>query len=228
MVPASPDRDELLDCVQVGPSGQNVRGVVIWMHGLGADGHDFEPIVPMLRLPDVRFSFPNAPARPVTINMGFVMPAWYDILTLEPSDTRERADDIATSARQITALIDHERQAGVPSERIVLAGFSQGGAMALHVGCRYPHPLAGIMVLSAYHLLPDTFASERSEANTRTPMLICHGERDPVVPIGRGERARDDMIAAGHRVEWHAYPMQHEVCPEEIAVVADWLSARLP
>jgi phospholipase/carboxylesterase len=217
-----------LDCIRVGPQGPDVRGVVIWMHGLGADGHDFEPIVPMLNLPDVRFSFPNAPARPVTINMGFVMPAWYDILTLEPSDTRERADDVLVSAAQIANLVDRERDAGVPSERIVLAGFSQGGAMALHVGCRYPHPLAGIMVLSAYHVLRDSHDAERAEANTHTPMLMCHGDRDPVVPIGRGEATRDDMVAAGHPVEWHAYRMQHEVCPEEIGVVARWLAARLP
>jgi phospholipase/carboxylesterase len=222
------NRDDRLDCVQVGPDGADVRGVVIWLHGLGADGHDFEPIVPILRLPDVRFLFPNAPARPVTINMGFSMPAWYDILTLEPTGTREREEDILVSAAQIATVIDEQREAGVASDRIVLAGFSQGGAMALHVGCRYPHPLAGIMVLSAYHVLRDTHAEQRAPANAATPMLMCHGERDPVVPIGRGEQARDDMIAVGHPVEWRAYRMQHEVCPEEIAVIAGWLAARLP
>lgn len=218
---------ELLDCVVVGPSPEDAEAVVIWLHGLGADGHDFEPIVPMLGLPRVRFVFPNAPHRPVTINMGFVMPAWYDILTLEPTSTREREQDVRASAEQINAIVDHEIERGTPASRIVIAGFSQGGAMALHVGTRYPRALAGIMVLSAYHVLREAHAEERSDANLATPMLCCHGTRDPVVPVGRGERAYEDM-KTGREIEWHTYPMQHEVCPEEIAEIARWLAKRLP
>lgn len=218
----------LLDRVVVGPPTEKARGVVVWLHGLGADGHDFEPIVPMLRLPDVRFVFPHAPRRPVTINMGFVMPAWYDILSLEPSDTRESEPDIRASADQVVALLEDERQRGASPERIVLAGFSQGGAVALHVGDRYPQTLAGIMVLSAYHLLRDTYDAERSEANLATPMLFCHGQHDPLVPMARGQQARDDHQSERRPLEWHDYPMQHEVCPPEIEQVAGWLSQRLP
>lgn len=219
---------DLLERVVVGPAIPEARGVVIWLHGLGADGHDFEPIVPMLRLPDVRFVFPHAPVRAVTINMGFQMRAWYDILTLEPTDTRESEPDIRASAKQIVALLDHERARGASPERMVLAGFSQGGALALHVGDRYPHPLAGIMALSAYHLVRGTYEAERNEANSTTPMLFCHGRNDPLVPMARGRQAHDDHRHPDRALEWHDYPMQHEVCPPEIQQISTWLAARLP
>ena len=217
--------DELLSCVQVEPAGP-ARGSVLWLHGLGADGHDFEPVVPLLDLPDVRFVFPNAPARPVTINGGMVMPAWYDILHIGGPPSGERRPDVRESARLIEAVLDREEGRGVPSSRIVLAGFSQGAAMALHVGIRHAKPLLGIMVLSGYQVLGETSEEEASAANRATPMLFCHGRHDPLVAIQWGRQAHEACARSGRDARWHEFPIAHEVSLPEIAVIRDWLKAR--
>jgi phospholipase/carboxylesterase len=180
----------------------------------------------MLRMPSVRFVLPHASTRPVTINGGFVMRAWYDILGLDFSGVRESERHIEESSEQIAALIERERQRGTPSEKIALIGFSQGGAMALHVGVRHHERLAGIGVLSGYLLLGGkTLAAERHPANANTPILICHGTRDPIVPVFLGKAAHDQLEALDPErpLEWHDYPMGHEVCNEELAVIARWL-----
>jgi phospholipase/carboxylesterase len=214
-----------LSCVEVPPRGEAI-GSVVWLHGLGADGHDFEPIVSLLGLPIVRFVFPNAPARPVTINGGMVMPAWYDITSLGGRGPGEREADVRLSARLIAAVVEREEARGVASSRIVLGGFSQGAALALHVGLRFPRPLLGIMVLSGYEVLPDTRAAEAGEANRATPMLFCHGTYDPLVAIERGRRAHETSAGPGRKAEWHEFPMGHEVSPAEIVVIRTWLAAR--
>jgi len=213
-----------LTCVEVESRGE-ARGAVVWLHGLGADGHDFEPIVSLLGLPIVRFVFPNAPARPVTINGGMVMPAWYDITSLGGHGPGESEADVRLSARQIAAVVEREEARGIPSSRMVLGGFSQGAALALHVGVRFPRPLLGIMVLSGYEVLPETREAEAGEANRATPMLFCHGTYDPLVAMDRGRRAHE-AYAAGREAEWHEFPMGHEVSPAEIVVIRTWLAAR--
>jgi phospholipase/carboxylesterase len=212
----------LLPCVEVEARGEP-RGSVVWLHGLGADGHDFEPIVSLLGLPIVRFVFPNAPARPVTINGGMVMPAWYDIVSFGGDGPGERVADVRHSARLIEAVLEREEKRGIPSSRIVLAGFSQGAAMALHVGVRFPRPLLGIMVLSGYEALAETREAEAGEANRATPMLFCHGTYDPLVGIERGRRAYQAYARPQRKAEWHEFPMGHEVSPEEIVVIREWL-----
>ena len=211
----------LLSCVEVEPRTPATASV-IWLHGLGADGHDFEPLVPHLRLPHARFVFPNAPAIPVTINGGYVMPAWYDILGLNLVD-RQDAAGIQKSERAIVALIENEVARGIAYDRIVLAGFSQGCAMALHTALRLPHTLAGIMALSGYLPLADRTRTERQRANAHTPIFMAHGTMDPVVAVTRGEDSRDALVALGHPVQWHTYPMQHAVHPHEIADIAAFL-----
>ena len=200
-------------------------GAIIWMHGLGADGHDFEPIVPELVRKNergLRFIFPNAPTRPVTINGGYVMRAWYDIVGI---DRKSAEDDkgIRASDALVRSLIQRENERGIPTERIALAGFSQGGAMALFSGTRYPEKLAGIMALSCYMLLAKNFAAERAAANQSTPIFMAHGLMDNVVPSQLGEESRHMLEQSGYAVEWHTYPMPHAVCPEEIGHIADWL-----
>ncbi|MBL4684241.1 MAG: carboxylesterase [Nannocystaceae bacterium] len=219
----------VLDCIEVGPQGDAASGSVIWMHGLGADGSDFVPMVPMLGLPDVRFVFPNAPVMPVTINGGAVMRAWYDITTLERGPDREPEADVRVAAKHIEALLKREAERGVPPGKTVLAGFSQGAAMALHVGPRYEETLAGIMVLSGYRLLPETFAAEQHEANRGTAMLFCHGIADEVLPVDSGREACEFMRehADTNDIAWHEFPIGHSVSEEEIAVVAQWLTKRL-
>ncbi|MCA9653516.1 MAG: alpha/beta hydrolase [Myxococcales bacterium] len=218
---------EILPCVEIEPEGEPL-GSVVWLHGLGADGHDFEPIVPMLRQPRLRFVFPHAPSQPVTINGGWVMPAWYDILTLERSSDRESEADIRRSAKLVEALLQREKERGIPAERIVLAGFSQGAAMALHVGLRHRQTLAGLLILSGYRVLASTFDAERSEANQGTPILMAHGRLDPVLPVDLGHEARDFLRERmpEAEIEWHEFPIGHEVSPPEIEVVAAWLSRR--
>ncbi len=204
------------------------RSAVIWMHGLGADGHDFEPIVPELELPPAlaaRFVFPHAPVQPIAINGGLPMRAWFDILGLG-GDRPEDAAGVAASAQRIEALIAREQARGIPAERIVLAGFSQGGAMALHVGLRHAQKLAGIMALSCWLPLRAELAALNG-ANPRTPILMCHGSYDPMVPSVLGEHSRDLLQQAGYTVEWRAYPMQHQVCLEEIADISRWLQTVL-
>lgn len=219
---------ELLDAIEIGPQA-DATASVIWLHGLGADGHDFEPIPPLLKLPHVRFVLPHAQPRPVTINNRFVMRAWYDILSLDFSGVRESEADIRVSQAQIEALIRRENERGIASERIVLIGFSQGAAMALHVGLRWPERLAGVVVLSGYLLMGERVAEERSLANASTPMLFCHGSRDPIVPIWLGKAGYDQVAALDPErpMQWFDYPMQHAVCPEEIAEIARFLREHL-
>jgi phospholipase/carboxylesterase len=206
-------------------TGRDPAGAVIWLHGLGADGHDFEPIVPELVRPGeraLRFIFPHAPIRPVTLNGGYAMRAWYDIIAL---DRRAPQDESGIRASQATidTLIRRESARGIASERIVLAGFSQGGALALFTATRYPHKLAGIMGLSCYQLLAQRFDAERLPANQATPIFLAHGLEDPVVAPLLGEETRAQLEAAGYAVEWHAYSMPHAVCPQEVADIAAWL-----
>lgn len=202
---------------------------VIWLHGLGADGHDFEPIVPELGSvgQGIRFIFPHAPAMPVTINGGYVMPAWYDIA--DPSLSQHQdADGIHRSQRAIQQLVEHEIARGMPSQKILLAGFSQGGAIALHTGLRFPKPLAGILALSTYLPLPDTVPDEIASANREIPILMAHGSADPIVPIELGRISRDLLEQLGYKVEWREYGMAHTVVQEEIADIASWLAHVFP
>jgi phospholipase/carboxylesterase len=203
---------------------------VIWMHGLGADGMDFVPLVPELRLPEdvaPRFIFPNAPVRPVTVNNGMAMRAWYDIYGLGVRD-REDAAGIRESATLVHGLIAREHAAGIKTQRIVLAGFSQGGAIALQAGLRYPQSLAGILALSTYLPLPATLAAEASAANRALPILMCHGRYDPIVPLQLARSSFDFLTTQGYSPRWLDYPMQHQVCAEEIVAINQWLVQVLP
>jgi phospholipase/carboxylesterase len=206
-------------------SAPNPTAAVIWLHGLGADGNDFAGLVPELDLkgcPPIRFVFPHAPSIPITINGGYVMPGWYDLYGM---DLVSRQDDrgIQKSEWAINALIENEVARGIPYERIVLAGFSQGCAMALHTALRLPHKIAGVMALSGYLPLADRFPSERHAANAHTPIFMAHGTQDQVVVIQRGEESRDALAKLGHPVQWHTYPMPHSVHPREIADIASFL-----
>ncbi len=216
-----------LDCVEINPA-RRADYAVIWLHGLGADGHDFEPIVPALRLPEspaVRFVFPNAPIRPVTINGGMAMRAWYDILNLETRRVDLKA--VQESSDRVRDLIQREIGAGIASDRIVLAGFSQGGAIALHTGLRHETPLAGILALSTYSPTVGTLAAERSQANAAIPILMAHGQYDPVIPMAAAVDTRDALMRLQYAVQWQSYPMQHEVCTQEIEDIREWLMDRL-
>ena len=207
----------------------NATATVIWLHGLGADGHDFVPIVPELELPAslaVRFVFPNAPIRPVTINNGMRMRAWYDILALSGAARQDEAG-IRDSAAILDDFIARERGRGIAARSIVIAGFSQGGAIALHGALRYPERLGGIMALSTYLPMDERLAKEAAAANRDVPILMCHGTADPVLPVQMGEQSRDRLVAAGYPVEWKAYPMQHQVSLAEIADIAVWLGKHL-
>jgi phospholipase/carboxylesterase len=202
---------------------------VVLLHGLGADGTDFVPIVEELRLPDahpVRFIFPHAPLRPVTVNAGYVMRAWYDIISFTPEGRADTAG-LAQSVERVNGYLRREIERGVAASRIVLAGFSQGGAVALAAGLRFPQRLAGILALSAYLPFPQTLEAERSVANADVPILMCHGRLDPVVHVTLGQEARDVLTGLRYPVEWREYPMQHEVCAAEIADVGRWLGERL-
>ncbi|MDE2085837.1 MAG: alpha/beta hydrolase fold domain-containing protein [Xanthomonadaceae bacterium] len=206
------------------------RYSVIWLHGLGADGHDFAPIVPELVAADwpaLRFVFPHAPVRPVTVNGGMPMRAWYDIVGFDLVARQDEAG-IRASMAAVEALIARENERGVPDERIVLAGFSQGGAIALSAGLRHAKRLAGIVALSTYLPIADTLAAERSAANADVPIFQAHGTFDPVVIPPRGSDSRDLLQRLGYRVDWHSYPMAHAVCAEEIADLRGWLGRRFP
>jgi phospholipase/carboxylesterase len=222
---AAPLMAALLETVEV-ETGPSPAHAVLWMHGLGADGHDFEPIVPelSLRVP-VRFVFPHAPMRAVAINFGAMMRAWYDIRAVG-GERREADDDVRTSQGQIEALIARERERGIPAERLVLAGFSQGGAMALHTGLRHPERLAGILALSCTLPLADELAAEASPANRDVPIFMAHGTHDDVIPLARARRAHDRLGELGLAVEWREYRMTHAVCREEIGDISEWLGAR--
>ena len=207
-------------------SAPNPTAAVIWLHGLGADGNDFAGLVPELDLDGcqpIRFIFPHAPSIPITLNGGYVMPAWYDLYGM---DLVSRQDDrgIQKSEWAINALIESEVARGIPFDRIVLAGFSQGCAMALHTALRLPHKIAGVMALSGYLPLADRFPSERHAANAHTPIFMAHGTQDPVVVIQRGEESRDALAKLGHPVQWHTYPMPHSLHPREIADISAFLT----
>ena len=220
--------EDLLDAIEINPAGP-ARACIIWLHGLGADGHDFEPLIPQLGLADalaVRVVLPHAPRRPVTINGGMVMPAWYDILSPDFSNGQDEAG-IHRSEKQLQALIQREIDAGIPAANILLAGFSQGGAIVLHTGLRYPQKLAGILALSTYLPLADSLATEQAAANERIPIMMAHGLQDPVVPLSLAQQSRERLQQQDYTVDWHAYPMQHAVCPEELRDIRSWLVQRL-
>ncbi len=219
--------EPLLSAVEMEPKGP-VRGAVIWLHGLGADGHDFEPVMPMLGLLErgVRCILPHAPSIPVTINGGWIMPAWYDIRSLD-FDDRGDAQGILLSTRRIEALLARERERGVPAERIVLAGFSQGGAIAVHTALRHGERLGAVVALSTYLVRGKELPAEAAPENRGLPIFQGHGTQDPMVPIAAGRALADTLRAQGHEVTWREYPIQHAVSPEEIADVAEFLGGVL-
>lgn len=217
--------DALLESIQI-DTAPNPTVSIIWMHGLGADGSDFVPIVRELDLsgcPAIRFIFPHAPMMPVTMNGGYVMRSWYDILLGEDLTRREDEGGLRDSQAAIEQLIVREKARGIPSNRILLAGFSQGCAMTLQTGLRHPEPLGGLLCLSGYLPLADVVAAERHAANQGTPIFMSHGTGDPVIPLQRAEASRDFLTQLGYQVKWHAYPMQHSVCMEEIDDIGAWL-----
>jgi phospholipase/carboxylesterase len=199
---------------------------IIWLHGLGADGNDFVPVVEQLSLPNlgIRFIFPHAPMMPVTINGGFVMRAWYDILDAGSATRTEDEHGVRASQRRIAALLDNEVARGIPASRVVLAGFSQGGAIALQTGLRYQRKLAGLLILSAYLPLMSTLARERNAANQSTPVFMGHGTMDNVLPMSLAVASHKQLEQAGYGVEWHEYPMMHSVCEKELVDIGAWLT----
>ena len=217
-----------LETVEV-ETGPKPSVSVIWLHGLGADGHDFEPLVPELSwpgAPDIRFVFPHAPVRPVTINGGMAMRAWYDIVSLTSERDHDR-QGIADSVNRAAALVWREIRRGIAARRIVVAGFSQGGAIALQMALRFPQRLAGLAALSTYLLLHERLQADAHEANQGLPVFVGHGTHDPMVPVQLGELAAEQLRRLAYQVEFHRYPMPHAVCPEEVADLAAWLRARL-
>jgi len=202
---------------------------VIWLHGLGADGHDFEPIVAELSFTNkdkTRFIFPHAPTMPVTVNGGMVMPAWYDIVAPR-IDAQQDEKGIRSTAEQINQLIDSELERGIPSNHIVLAGFSQGGAIALHVGLRYKKALAGIMALSTYLPLDTSISTEASAENKAISIFYAHGQQDTVIPIALADMSKQFLMNLNYNIEWHDYPMEHSVIPQEIDDISHWLDKTL-
>jgi phospholipase/carboxylesterase len=213
---------EILDAIEI-ETGKNPTISVIWMHGLGADGNDFVPIVPELELPDaaIRFVFPHAPVQPVTINGGMRMRAWYDI-----SDSANRREDergVRASQALVEALVAREKQRGTSASRLVLAGFSQGGAIALQTGLRHPERIAGIMALSTYVPIAEKLPAEANPANHGVPIFMGHGSHDPVIPLPRARESQLLLRSLGYPVEWHEYPMPHSVCAEELGDISAWL-----
>jgi len=213
---------ELLDAIEI-ETGKNPTASVIWLHGLGADGNDFAPIVSELRLPKaaIRFVFPHAPVRPVTINGGMRMRAWYDIT--DGANRREDERGVRASQVLIEALIGREKERGTKAGRLVLAGFSQGGAIALHTGLRHPERIAGIMALSTYVPVGEKLSAEASTANRDVPIFMGHGSDDPIIPLVRAEQSRNLLKSLGYPAQWHKYAMPHSVCPEELADIGTWL-----
>ena len=209
-------------------TGTNPKGTVIWLHGLGADCWDFVSIVKELGLPDdlpLRFIFPQAPSRPITINNGQVMPGWYDISMAELHRKPDEAG-VRQSQAFIEQLIARENERGIPADKIIIAGFSQGGAIALQTGLRYREALGGIMALSTYLTLEDSFAVEATIANANIPILMAHGTQDPLIPLSLAMSSRAKLEARGYKVEWREYPMPHSVCMEEVADISVWIQAR--
>jgi phospholipase/carboxylesterase len=214
----------LLEHIQI-ETGPNPTAAIIWMHGLGADGNDFVPLVQELDytgLPAIRFVFPHAETMPVTINGGYVMRAWYDITGAELT-RREDENGLRASQAKIEALIVREKERGIPASKIILAGFSQGCAMTLQTGLRHPEKLAGMLCLSGYLPLADKVAAERTQESLQVPIFMAHGRQDPVVPFIRAEQSRDVLKSLGYQVEWHEYAMQHSLCIDEVRDVNAWL-----
>ncbi|WP_299013195.1 carboxylesterase [uncultured Photobacterium sp.] len=217
---------EYLSCVEVEPNVA-ATAAVIWLHGLGSDGHDFEAILPDLKLPQnapVRFIFPHSPSLPVTVNGGIVMPAWYDILEMG-SGRKINTAQLLESAQQVTTLIEREIERGIASERIILAGFSQGGAVAYHAALSFPSKLAGLLALSTY--FPTSGIIEITDANRSIPLEVMHGSYDPVVLPSMGEEAVSDLSLAGLSPNWRTYPMEHQVCWQQVQDISTWLKAIL-
>lgn len=215
---------ERLPAVEINPAGE-VKSSIIWLHGLGASGHDFEAIVPELDIPEslgLRFVFPHAPEVPVTINNGYVMPAWYDVTSTDFFQQEDEAG-ICTSVQLLENMIAHEIEQGVPEEKIILAGFSQGGAIVLHGGLRYQGKLAGILALSTYLPLREKLQQEHSQTSQTIPVMMMHGTQDAVVPMTLAEQSRDQIKNSGHQTGWHSYDMSHTVCSEQIRDIADWI-----
>lgn len=214
-----------------GPS-DTPSGLVLWLHGLGASGHDFDPVIPILGRPDLRFVLPHAPVRPVTLNGGFPMRAWYDIRHLDPGPDREPESDVRETSTLLGELLRQQQAAaGVPWSRVVVVGFSQGGAMAYHMGLRWPERLAGIAALSTYLVIEEALAGELSAAAmgpSPLPVFVAHGTHDPTVPRSRGAAAHKQLQALGLTPEWHEYPMGHEVCMDELEALRSWLADVLP
>lgn len=218
----------MLDCVQM-ETGAAPKFSVIWLHGLGADGNDFAPIVPELvarEWPAIRFVFPHARVRPISVNGGARMRAWYDITGFEIAQRQDEAG-IRYSMTEVEELIARENERGIPAGRIFLAGFSQGAAMVLCAGLRHAHRLAGVVALSGYLPLADALTTERADANRDMPIFMAHGSVDPIVPQALGILGRDFLRTHGYGVDWHSYPMAHQVCAEEILDLRNWLGARL-
>ncbi len=215
----------MLSCITKNP--QSNLACVIWLHGLGADGYDFVPVVELLNLPYIKFILPHAPYRPVTFNNGYEMRAWYDIFGLTP-DSPQDADGIHAMQIQLESLITHEIALGIPASRIVLAGFSQGGAMVLHTTCRYSEKLAGVLALSTYLPLRDQLLSEHHPANKNTPIWMAHGVDDSVITLNTALQARDALLSAGFNVRWQTYPMAHSISESEIADIRTFLQSVLP
>lgn len=211
-------------------TGANPAWSILWLHGLGADGNDFAPIVPELVRPGwpaLRFVFPHAPVRPITVNGGMPMRAWYDITSLDFSTRQEDESGLRASFGEVEALIGREAERGIPAERVILAGFSQGGAIALGAGLRRERAVAGIVALSSYLPLAAATPGEATAAGKGTPVFMAHGQFDPVIPLGLGTASRDALRGLGAEVDWRDYPMPHSVCAEEIRDLGDWLQARL-
>jgi phospholipase/carboxylesterase len=235
LVPASGDNAGMNDTAtallqtlehETGPSPQ---WTVLWLHGLGADGHDFAPIVPELvrrDWPALRFVFPHAPVRPVTINNGVPMRAWYDIVGMD-FPNRADSDGVSQSIAQVEALIAREQTRGIGPERLLLAGFSQGGAITLAAGLRRSQPLAGLIALSTYLPAADQAAASLAAGAARQPVFMAHGDSDPVIPLTYAERSAQILTTLGFTLDWHRYPMAHQVCTEEIRDLGDWMTARL-
>ncbi len=217
----------LLPAVEL-EAGVSPNYAVLWLHGLGADGHDFVPIVNELALPSIlsiRFVFPHAPMRPVSINQGMVMRAWHDYDMIDVKvGVQENMESLRSSQQAIEALIDREKQRGIKPENVVLAGFSQGGALALHTGLRYPERLAGVLALSCYLPAPATLAAEAQKANSTTPIFMAHGRSDHVVPLVLAQASKRQLLESGYAVEWHEYSMAHTVSREEIDDIRHWLT----
>jgi phospholipase/carboxylesterase len=215
---------QLLEHIEI-QTAPEPQAAIIWMHGLGADGNDFVPLVQELEytgLPAIRFVFPHAKTMPVTVNGGYVMRAWYDITGAELT-RREDENGLRASQRDIEALIAREKERGIPASKIVVAGFSQGCAMTLQTGLRHDEKLAGLLCLSGYLPLADKVAAERTQASLATPIFMAHGRQDPVVPFVRAEQSRDVLKSLGYNIEWHEYNMQHSLCIEEVRDINAWL-----